>query len=553
MKNCHWLSLPFRKFAAFTIAVALFVSSEMKAQFVPDSEILSPGLLDGMDNYSTAEAINNLGQVVGVADSYQGRPHAFSWTEEDGGTELLYDYSHAYDINNLGQAVGVFERGYSIAYGFGVGGYLGTLGGSQSRALGVNDAGQIVGESEVNGSSEIHAFYWDNESGMIDLGALRGEGYSSAQAINNLGQVVGLFPGGASMWTVEDGFTSIGVAGQDINDIGQVLGGNSIWTEEEGTTPLAFNPYAINNLGWVVGANAESHAVAYADGSTVDLNDLFASNMSDGSEPGFTVLTVARDINDLGQIVGEGIYIDESGEEYIRAFMVKVTAASGDTRYIFLNVNNTNFGQVSGPTTGSVNTAITIEALPKAGYMFDHWEGDFEGVENPASLTVSKEMVITAHFTKDQGDDDNDGLSNYEEAIVYGTTINDPDSDSDSLRDGDEIILGFDPLTDDSDLISKIVELRTAFGLHSEAEMTEARAAERASILEDPSSVGLFATQTVNYFRFGETSVERSGELWEIKWSLLQSDDLSEWTEAGGLETSIEMLDGHEFFRIMLK
>ena len=72
---------------------------------------------------------------------------------------------------------------------------LGTLGGSQSRAYGVNDLGQVVGESRtVTGDS--HAFLWLPEpaygqpAGMNDLGTLGGA-VSAAFDINNNGIIVG--------------------------------------------------------------------------------------------------------------------------------------------------------------------------------------------------------------------------------------------------------------------------------------------------------------------------------------------------------------------------
>ncbi len=48
-------------------------------------------------------------------------------------------------------------------------------------------------------------------------------------------------------------------------------------------------------------------------------------------------------------------------------------------------------------------------------------------------------------------DKDLDGLSNYDERMIYFTDPDDPDSDDDLLNDGDEIALGMDPLNPDED------------------------------------------------------------------------------------------------------
>ena len=65
--------------------------------------------------------------------------------------------SHAWDINNAGQAVGYSKTAEGTYHAFitGPNGMgmtdLGTLGGAFSLACGINDAGQVVGYSSTGG------------------------------------------------------------------------------------------------------------------------------------------------------------------------------------------------------------------------------------------------------------------------------------------------------------------------------------------------------------------------------------------------------------------
>ena len=66
---------------------------------------------------------------------------------------------------------------------------LGTLGGSFSVGVGVNNSGQVTGHSETNDRFTFHAFLYDGGT-MQDLGTLGGQ-WSFGDGINATGQVIG--------------------------------------------------------------------------------------------------------------------------------------------------------------------------------------------------------------------------------------------------------------------------------------------------------------------------------------------------------------------------
>jgi probable HAF family extracellular repeat protein len=160
---------------------------------------------------------------------------------------------------------------------------LGTLpGGSRSRALGINESGQVVGESFIPGTGD-HAFLWDAINGMQDLGTLPGGTETIARGINNSGQVVGesFIPGTgyhAFLWDAVNG----------MQDLGTLPGGTRSYAT------------GINNSGQVVGSSdtvgtlGYGHAFLWQNGAMTDLGTL----PGDGE-------SYAHGINDSGQVVGE--------------------------------------------------------------------------------------------------------------------------------------------------------------------------------------------------------------------------------------------------------
>lgn len=115
-------------------------------------------------------------------------------------------------------------------------------------------------------------------------------------------------------------------------------------------------------------------------------------------------------------------------------------------------------GSVSDGGLAFVGESYSVTATAKKGWLFSHWSGDGDGNSNPYESTIGNENAsIIANFIEDTNDDDGDGLTNYEETRK-GTLIDNKDTDSDGLLDGDEVALGFSPIESNTEFLSKLIQ-----------------------------------------------------------------------------------------------
>jgi probable HAF family extracellular repeat protein len=269
------------------------------------------GTLGGSN--SAAIGLNNLGAVVGSADTGQDAftTHAFVYRNshmQDLGVLAVNpysNYSQANSINDLGQIVGSSTIGtlnqagtalptHAFFYNRGTMRDLGTLGGDNSEATSINDFGQIVGGAGLaNGT--WHSFEYNslvNSTGrLLDLGTLGGASTVTfeAKSINLLGEIAG-----ASQ-------RADGAYHAFLYTPGVMRNGAGI-TQDLGAIYFTSGAWSINNRNYVVGysfvSNTSYHAILYKGGQIlIDLNSFLPA----GSP---WVLKVAKGINDLGQIVG---------------------------------------------------------------------------------------------------------------------------------------------------------------------------------------------------------------------------------------------------------
>ena len=329
----------------FVAAVCIFGGDLRAATY----RVTDLGVLPGTQ-YSAPYAINNAGQVVGFSGS-----RAFIWDAENGMRDLGVlpgaSWSIAYGINNKGQVVGSSGKRAFIWDAENGMRDLGVLPGHPSSvARDINDQGHVVGYGEknstgTNGNSITprgRAFLWDVENGMRDLGVPSEGGFSYAIGINDAGQIVGDGDLSASygpiLWNESGERQSLGLppggvqgSALKINDLGQAVG--EIFIPGRATQAVLWDAtgepllldaaletgesyaYGVNNLGQVVGAawteRGDSGFLWDRVGGMRFLDDLV------DPEIGWSLFE-ALALNDRGWITGQG----RSPDGGIRGFLL---------------------------------------------------------------------------------------------------------------------------------------------------------------------------------------------------------------------------------------
>jgi probable HAF family extracellular repeat protein len=212
---------------------------------------------------------------------------------------------------------------------------LGTLGGTLAMTTGMNNRGEVIGESGLTGDNTVAPFLWNGKK-MIDLGSFGG-GFGETHWINHRGDVAG------DSFTTSATFDGFLWRNGRLIDLPPLPG-----------TVNAF-PQSVNDRDQVVGETDDANynpiiAALWVGDRTYDLNTLIA--------PSSLHLVSAGYINNRGDIVGWGLLPDGSQREFLLtrnpSVPLPTTSTAARRPRIPLQTRRPGFG-VGPPRLGSLN------------------------------------------------------------------------------------------------------------------------------------------------------------------------------------------------------
>ena len=164
------------------------------------------------------------------------------------------------------------------------------------------------------------------------------------------------------------------------------------------------------------------------------------------------------------------------------------------------STNGTTSTDPIGPWHG-INSSVNLHAVPQPGYSFSSWSGDVQSANNPVLIQMNANKTVTANFGPDNADSDGDGLSNYQEVIIFQTNPN------------------------IAETISPVP------GLYLASQRQLERTAGQNDVLNNPNYFGLYTSNQIHNLGLGGIVLNRNANnQLVLNYQILQSTDLQSWT-----------------------
>lgn len=189
----------------------------------------------------------------------------------------------------------------------------------------------------------------------------------------------------------------------------------------------------------------------------------------------------------------------------------------------YLNLLTSDWGKGSPvfPSASSFRpgTSVTVSAVPQPGYAFTSWSGDMTSSNNSLVIEMTSNKSVMANFGPDNADSDGDGLTNYQEVVVFNTNPNIAETTS--------------PIP----------------GLYLANQVQSSRTAGRADVTSTPNVYGLYTTSQIHNLGLGGIVLDRnSNNEMVLHYQIMQSTDLQNWTPYQSYDLPITNVPNDKMF-----
>jgi hypothetical protein len=214
------------------------------------------------------------------------------------------------------------------------------------------------------------------------------------------------------------------------------------------------------------------------------------------------------------------VYYHQGTIDWGSTFAGKQTALIPDY-YLSLVTADYSKGTVANSPSGSFRpgSSVTLTATPLAGYAFTSWSGDSTSTSNPLSIEMNSNKTVMANFGPDTGDTDGDGLTNYQEVMVFNTNPN---------------------LAETSSPVA---------GLYLASQNLAERTAGRNDVINSPNSYSLYTTSQIQNMAVGDLVLTKNSDgSFTLSYDIEKSSDLQSWLPYQSFELPLTNLPPDKAF-----
>ena len=268
-------------------------------------------------------------------------------------------------------------------------------------------------------------------------------------------------------------------------------------------------------------------SVSPAIDAGADVPVTFFNDRFDADGDGDTAEAYPYDLKGFLRVQGNGI--DIGAYEYGLSYLVSAFNSP------------VGAGSVSGTGRFNIGLSTELTATPIPGYLFEKWTLSNDGSEHlggSISVQVDGNKSYTAYYIEDANDNDGDGLTNYQENIIYLTDDSIVDTDSDSIPDGLEVEATLNPLEDSTSAINMFKNNLQLLSLENSG----------------GSSGGNYTLDEIKDLRPGSVTIQVVDGEANINMDIESSTDLENWEIDSAITVPMPIEEGEatKFFRFKM-